>query len=308
VNFSIRQVRYFIAAAETGQFSAAAAKVHVTQAAIASSIRQLEQAVGVELFTRHHASGVSLTVDGHRFLQHAYHIVGAVNEALRDPGLIRRELRGRLRVVASHSILGSYVVPAVARFIKAYPGIDVALIEMVRPRAEQALLSQRADVGLLWLDNVRRDGALQTQALTRSRRQVWLPALHPLLQNRGIALRDLAGLPYGLLAMDETPRSTLQFMRRAGVEPQVRYRVTSLEALRSLVANGLAVTVLADVGYRPFSSEGLRIEARPLADAIPPIEIGLVRRGGSEPCDALREFMLFMQLTFGGGSVGVREG
>jgi DNA-binding transcriptional LysR family regulator len=87
VNFSFRQVRYFIAAAEAGQFAAAAAKVHVTHAAIAASIRQLEQAMGVELFARHHASGVSLTVDGHRFLQHAYHIVGAVQAALRDPEL-----------------------------------------------------------------------------------------------------------------------------------------------------------------------------------------------------------------------------
>lgn len=306
VNFSIRQVRYFIAAAEAGQFAAAAAKVHVTQAAIASSIRQLEQALGLELFTRHHASGVSLTVDGHRFLQHAHQIVGAVHAALRDPDLAQREVVGKLRVVASHSILGSYVVPAIARFVKAYPAVDLDLVEMVRPRAEQALRDGRADAGLLWLDNVQGHAGLEALALTRSRRQLWLPAAHPLLERRGIALRDLAGLPYGLFSMDETPRSTLRFMRAAGVEPQVRYRVTSLEALRSLVAQGLAVTVLADVAYRPFSSEGLRIEARPLTDAIPPIEIGLVRHTEAESNSALREFAQFMQLSFGGGSVGAR--
>lgn len=304
MNFSFRQVRYFIAAAEAGQFAAAAAKVHVTHAAIAASIRQLEQALGVELFARHHASGVSLTVDGHRFLQHAYHIVGAVQAALRDPELAPGEVRGRLRVVATHSILGSYVVPAIARFVKAYPGVDVALTEKARPRAELALRRGLADVGLLWLDNVDDEDGLQSLALTRSRRQLWLPASHPLLDRRAIALKDIADLPYAMFAMDETPRSTLRFMRRAGVEPRVRYRVTSLEALRSLVAQGLAVTVLSDVGYRPFSSEGLRIEVRPLTDAIPPIEIGLVRRRDAATSEALREFTQFMQMTFGGGSVG----
>lgn len=82
--------------------------------------------------------------------------------------------------------------------------------------------------------------------------------------------------------------------------------MTAIEALRSLVAHGLAVTILSDVAYRPFSSEGLRIETRPLLDALPAIEIGLAwdpKREQSAPVGALRAFM---QLTFGGPGSGVK--
>lgn len=303
---SLKQIEYFLAAAETGQFSAAAAKVHVTQTAVTAAIRQLEDALGVQLFTRHHATGVSLTVDGQKFLQHAYTISSAVNAALRDPGLIPQQVSGRLRVGASHSILSSYIVPAVARFIRAYPEVDLELLELERARIERRLVGGRLDVGVLWLANLEDTEALETAPLTRSRRQLWLPALHPLLDKRGIALPDVARLPYVLYEMDETPQNTERFMQAAGVAPDIRYRVTSIEAVRSLVAQGLAVTVLADVAYRPFSSEGLRIEARPLVDALPPIEIGLAWAADRLPSNAEQAFRLFMQLTFGGPGAGIK--
>ena len=303
---SLKQIGYFLAAAETGQFSAAAAKAHVTQTAITAAIRQLEETLGVQLFARHHATGVSLTVDGQKFLQHAYAISAAVNAALRDPGLTPQQVSGRLRVGASHSMLGSYIVPAVARFMRAYPEVDLQLIEMERERIEQRLIAGRIDIGVLWLARLDHRDALHTVCLTHSRRQLWLPALHPLLEKRDIALSDLANLPYVLYGMDETPQNTGDFMRAAGVEPDVRYRVTSIEAVRSLVAQGLAVTVLADVAYRPFSSEGLRIEARPITDTLPPIEIGLASKQGREPSAAENAFSLFMQLTFGGPGAGIR--
>src|SRR5438445_10383096 len=112
MQISLKQIQYFLAAAETGQFSAAATKVHVTQTAITAAIKELERALGVALFLRHHASGVSLTVDGQKFLHHAYSIAAAVNSALQDPGLIRQNVSGKVRVGATPSILALYVIPA----------------------------------------------------------------------------------------------------------------------------------------------------------------------------------------------------
>ena len=306
MQISLKQIQYFLAAAETGQFSAAAAKVHVTQTAITAAMKELESALGVALFHRQHASGVSLTIDGQKFLQHAYNISAAVNSAVHDPGLVRQNIAGTVRVGATHSMLGNYVVPAIARFVRAYPQVDLQVVEYERPALEQALRSGEADVGFAWLANLESPQDFATLPLTRSRRQLWLCANHPLLQKRSIAMADIHQLPYVLYNMDETPRNTLLFWRHAGLEPNIRYRVTSMEALRSLVAQGLAVTILSDVTYRPFSSEGLRIETRPLLDGLPAIEIGLVwdaRRELPAPVEALRTFM---QLTFGGPGSGVK--
>lgn len=204
MSFSLKQIQYFLAATETRQFSTAAAKAHVTQTAITSAIEELESELGVTLFQRHHASGVSLTLD------------------------------------------------------------------------------------------------LATATLTRSRRQLWLSANHTLLSQRVIVLSDVQQLPYVLYDQDETPRNTLLFWEQFGLEPDIRYRVTSIEALRSLVAQGLAVTILSDVIYRPFSSEGLRIERRPLFEGLPPIEIGLVWPAERGLTGAVAAFSSFMQLTLDG--------
>jgi DNA-binding transcriptional LysR family regulator len=303
---TLRQIQYFIAAAESGQFSAAAAKVRVTQTAITAAIKELESALGLKLFHRQHATGVSLTADGQKFLQHAYNIAAAVNSAVHDPGLTRQNVEGRVRLGATHSILGSYLVPAIARFVLAYPLVNLEVVELERPALERALLKGEVDIGAAWLENLESTAALATAALTRSRRQLWLCANHPLLEKRGITLTDLRGLPYVLYDQDETPRNTLLFWQRFGLEPNIRYRVTSIEALRSLVAQGLAVTILSDVIYRPFSSEGARIETRSVLDGLPAIEIGLAWDATREQLAAVDVFRMFMQLTFGGPGAGVK--
>jgi len=307
MQITLKQVQYFLAAAESGQFSAAAAKAHVTQTAITAAIKELESALGLRLFNRHHASGVSLTVDGQRFLQHAQSITAAVNAALKDPGLLRQDVAGTIRLGTTHSILGSYIVPTLAGFMRAYPLVELEVLELARPALERALLTEKVDIGVAWLENLE-STALTTAPLTRSRRQLWLCANHPLLQKRGIVLKDVCELPYALYGSDETPRNTLLFWQKAGLSPNIRYRVTSIEAIRSLVAQGLAVTVLSDVIYRPFSSEGLRIETRPLVDALPAIEIGLAWDAEREQSAAVAAFASFALQTFAGAGTRATSG
>jgi len=302
---TLRQIEYFLAAAESGQFSAAAAKVSVTQTAITAAIKELESVVGLQLFERHHAAGVSLTPDGQKFLHHAQSITAAVNAALRDPGLLPQNISGRVRLAATHSILGSYIVPAIARFVQTYPFVELEVLELERPVLERALLDGKVDIGVAWLENLK-SPRLSSTPLTRSRRQLWLCADHPLLQKRHISLSDVQQFPYVLYELDETPKNTLIFWRKFKLEPNIRYRVSSIEALRSLVAQGLAVAILADVSYRPFSSEGLRIETRPLLDGLPAIEIGLTRDPKRMPTAATDAFCTLMQLTFGGPGAGLK--
>lgn len=306
MQFSLRQINYFLAAAETGQFSAAATKMHVTQTAITGAIKDLEGVLGVALFTRHHASGVSLTLDGQKFLHHAYSISAAVNSALHDPGLIRQNATGKVRVGATPAVLSLYLVPAIARFARAYPQIELEVEEFERPDLEVAIQQGRVDLGGAWLANLGNPEELDMVALTRARRQLWLPASHALLSKRSIALADVAPLPYVLYTDDETPRNTLRFWQSSGLQPNIKYRVSSLEALRSLVAQGLGVSIVSDPAYRPFAMEGLRIETRPLDDGLPSIEIGLTWSSRRPMTPAAEIYKTFMQLTFGGVRSGVR--
>src|SRR5882672_4779214 len=97
---SLRQLRYFVAAAETGQFAMAAARAHVTQSAITNAVQLLEQQLGVRLFERL-PRGVVLTAEGHSFLQRVRHVLESLQDAVREPGFQMHSLGGIVRAGAS---------------------------------------------------------------------------------------------------------------------------------------------------------------------------------------------------------------
>ena len=80
---TLRQIRHFIAVAETGSISAAAQAVYISQSTLTLAIQQLEQEIGVTLFNRH-AKGMSLTHQGHQFLRQAHLILATVDNAKRS--------------------------------------------------------------------------------------------------------------------------------------------------------------------------------------------------------------------------------
>ncbi|MDX1575667.1 MAG: LysR family transcriptional regulator, partial [Kiloniellales bacterium] len=71
MTYTLKQLRYFAAAGETGSVTKAAALVHVSQPSISAAIAHLEQVFGLQLFIRHHAHGLSLTPAGRRLLGEA---------------------------------------------------------------------------------------------------------------------------------------------------------------------------------------------------------------------------------------------
>ena len=81
---SFRQIRYFIATADAGKVSLAAADPNVSQSAISAAIKGFEDELETHLFEQP-ASGVTLICEGHQFLQHARNIIAAVSEATRAP-------------------------------------------------------------------------------------------------------------------------------------------------------------------------------------------------------------------------------
>jgi DNA-binding transcriptional LysR family regulator len=101
MTLTFRQVRHFIATAETGRVSAAAAALNVTQSTVTASIKALEAELGRKLFDRH-SNGVSLTSDGQQFLQRARAIEASVSDAMRGP---HRRLFPTAAIVALLAIL-----------------------------------------------------------------------------------------------------------------------------------------------------------------------------------------------------------
>ena len=80
LRYSLRQLRYFVVTAETLSFTAAAKRLHISQPSISTALADLESSFGVQLFIRHHASGLSLTQAGRDLLGQARNLLKIAEE------------------------------------------------------------------------------------------------------------------------------------------------------------------------------------------------------------------------------------
>lgn len=297
---SIRQVRYFIAAAETGQISHAAMEMNISQSAVTAAIQALEGRLGVRLLDRSSA-GVSLTPEGARFLNHARAIAAAVDDAVRSPLGQDSRVSGLLRLAVTYTVAGYFMARHFARFRRAYPGITVEMVELPRSAIETGLADGHIDTAVMLVSNIEGESALGHETLFRSRRRLWLPAEHPLLASDRIGLADVAREPYIMLTVDEASATARRYWTQAGLRPNVTFATSSVEAVRSMVAGGMGVTILSDMVYRPWSLEGQRIELRTLADEVPSMDVGLAWNRRRPLPDAAQVFRAFMSVAMGGG-------
>ena len=296
---TLKQIKYFRAVAETGQVSEAARHLNISQSAVTLAIKDLEGELGTPLLERRQA-GMALTVSGQRFLGHARGIEAAVTDAVRSVKDDRQAVRGTMRLAVSYTVSGYLLFPILARFRRMYPSVEVVLTEAARASVEEMVATHTADLGVLLVSNLADPTAVRARPILESPRRLWLPEGHRLASRAEVALPDVAALPYVYLMADEADRSTQRYWEAAGLAPTVVFRTESLEAVRSMVATGAAVTILSDLVYRPWSLDGGRVERRPLSPVPPPMEVGIIWRADHEVSSVEDRFIeLFAEAAAG---------
>ena len=152
-SLNIRHMRVFVAVAEQGSFSAAAAALGLGSPAITATIRQFEDVTGAALFdrtTRH----VSLTVTGERFLPIARRLIGDFEEALGDLDALSRGIGGKIRIAAAPSVLTRILPGVIRHFVAAHPDARLRLDEMNAGEVHEAVANGVVDFGIAgeWQD------------------------------------------------------------------------------------------------------------------------------------------------------------
>jgi DNA-binding transcriptional LysR family regulator len=291
---TLRQFRYFIAAATSGQFSTAAVSAHVSQSAITSAVQSLENQLKVRLFERL-PHGVVLTPEGQVFFHHARHVMDSVNDAMRHASLLPQTATGTIRLAATYTVLGYFLPDLLGRFKRSFPQVEIDLVDMDRSALEKALADQTIDLGIGLLSNIDSGQRYGQRLLVRSRRRVWVAANHALARQAVVSLQEIAECPYILLTVDDADVAAMRHWGADGAKLKVAMRTSSLEALRGLVAYGFGVSILSDLVYRPWSLEGKKIVAVPIGDAIAPMDVGLLWPASKEPTglvDTFRQFLI----------------
>lgn len=278
--FTLRQLQFFVAAAEAGSVSGAARALSISQSSVTEAIRSLEDDLGVSLFDRQ-ARGLLITHKGSAFLRHARKILADVASARSAFQAEAEAATGRLSLGVTSLVAGYVLSDILTRYRRAFPQIELNVIEDNGDYLQHLLIGGELDVAVLLTSSVKDRLALNVETLLVSPYRLWLPLGHPLAQQESITLEELAGQPLIQLMVDEIEESTRSLTAALPVKPQITFRTRSVEAVRSLVATGAGLAILPSLVYRPWSLEGDRIEIRDVSGDLPTVQVGLAWRKGA---------------------------
>jgi DNA-binding transcriptional LysR family regulator len=278
--FTLRQLQFFVAAAEAGSVSGAARALSISQSSVTEAILSLEGDLGVSLFDRQ-ARGLLITQRGTAFLRHARKILADVATARSAFQSEAEAATGRLSLGVTSLVAGYVLSDILARYRRAFPQIELNVVEDNGDYLQHLLIGGELDVAVLLTSSVKDRLALNVETLLVSPYRLWLPLGHPLAQQETITLEELAGQPLIQLMVDEIEGETRRLTAAMPVKPEMAFRTRSVEAVRSLVATGAGLAILPSLVYRPWSLEGDRIETRDVSGDLPSVQVGLAWRKGA---------------------------
>jgi len=238
----LHQLRYFCAVAETGSFSRAAERTHVSQPSLSQQILKLEGELGARLFDRLGRS-VRLTEVGKTFLPRARSVLRELEAARGDVVESKDSISGQVTVGVIPTVAPYFLPPVLAAFSKRFAESAVIVVEEITPVLLERLRASAIDIAVLALPV--RGHEFESLPLLTERFFAALPKKHPLARRSTIALRDLRKEPFLLLRDGHCFReNAIAACDRARVSPQVVFESGQFSSLLGLVGAGVGVSLV----------------------------------------------------------------
>lgn len=244
----LRHLRYFVAVAEAEHFGKAAAQLHVSQSPLSRQIAQLEEEVGVALFTPV-GRGVKLTPAGRSFLEGAKATLARAALAIEDARATAEGRIGTIVIGFEGGLAYTGLLPKVMSLFRArHPCVQVRLQPLPSEEQTVALHEGRISVGYGY-SPVDDDPLVRSRVLFRDRLGVVLPKDHRLASRRTLRLADLKNERFiwppraqGPLLYD----AVVSAFRAHGQPLLIGREEVDGEALLTLVASGEGLTFFSE--------------------------------------------------------------
>jgi DNA-binding transcriptional LysR family regulator len=261
---NLHQLRVFCEVANARSFTAAAAKLHLTQPATTWQVKRLEEAYGVRLLDRA-GKRIALTEEGKVLLDFAGRLLRLAKEtdgALAD---LRGLPMGALRVDATY-IVGDYYLPGLLEALhRQHPGLAFQIGIGNSSQVIENTLARRNDIGICAHDPVH--PKLEARRILTDVLVAVVGPTHAFARRRGIALRELAGQPLILREQGSSPRRTIDdILARRGITPRVVVESASTPIIKRFAANGAGIGILSERVVARELEEGL-LRLVPFKDA-----------------------------------------
>ncbi|TQV68208.1 LysR substrate-binding domain-containing protein [Denitrobaculum tricleocarpae] len=288
MRFTLRQLEYFVAAGETESITRASERTSISQPSISTAISQLEKELGVQLFVRHHAQGLSLTPAGRRLLREAKALLEQAEGLYHLADEVSGQLRGSLSIGCLVT-LAPMIIPALSHsFATAFPEAELRAGEA----DQEALLERlrRAEIDAAITYDLQIPNDITFRPLVSLPPHVLVSDGHPLAGRDQVQLAELAPEPLILLDLPISREYFLAMFMREGLEPNIGARSAQQEVVRTMVANGQGYS-LANI--RPRSDQamdGRKLVRLPLSGDYRPMTIGIATAAQITPSRLLSAF------------------
>ncbi|NIB41081.1 LysR family transcriptional regulator [Pseudomaricurvus alkylphenolicus] len=284
MRYTLKQLRYCLAAAQSNSVTRAAEQMNVSQPSISAAISHLEDTFNIQIFIRHHAQGLSLTPAGRRLIQEATRFMNQAESLESYAKELGDSVTGNLDVGCISTVAAIAMPNLMRTFYFKFPGASINCLDGNQEQLFEGLQDGRFELAMTY--DLQLDNCYRFEPLVQLPAYAILPLDHPLAESEQLSLTELAGHPMVMLDLPLSREYFRSLFLSVGKEPKIAYRAKSLEMVRSLVGNGFGYS-LANVhlhhsmarqeSYAGVSAvDGTRYRSIPLSDELLPLRFGMI--------------------------------
>ncbi|MBX5857239.1 LysR family transcriptional regulator [Pseudomonas aeruginosa] len=285
----LRHLRRFLVLAEELHFTRAAVRLHMEQPPLSRAIKELEDELGVALFSRNRR-GTRLSTAGVVFLKDVRKLFDVLEQARENARAAAAGLLGRIHIAISDGAIDQRLSLLLARSRAEEPEVEIRVSEVSLSEQLRGLRSGDFAIGFAHTGDVE-EGIISEPVWTDSL-VVVLPARHPLLSHRAVPLEELAYHPLVLgdpIICEGFSRELVQLFSVLQREPKVVEHVLSVSMMLTLVGAGYGIGITTSTKTTACTRSDVVI--RPLAMESPAISTYLLRLKADHISDPLERFI-----------------
>lgn len=289
MRFTLKQISYFVATAETGSITLASERVSISQPSISSAITALEDAFGIQLFIRHHAQGLSLTSEGQRFLREAQALLVQAEEVQNAASFISTKIGGLIEVGCLSTLFPLAIPELLSVFRKRHPAVKVNA--QAGNQTELFDMMRNGRIALLITYDMNLPLDCEFTPLAPLPPYAFVGATHRFARRRTISLKELEGEEFWLLDLPMSRDYFLSLFRQTGLTPNIVGRYAYIEIIRSLVARGEGYGLANTQPKNQTTLDGHKLSYLMLEDKLPPLMYGVVTLKGARLTPTVEAFI-----------------
>lgn len=295
IRYSFKHLSYFVAAAELKSTSAAARSLHVSQPSVSAAIQHLEALFGHTLVIRHKGQGITPTPHGRQLMKKAKQILELANNLHTEND---DELAGSV-VLGCFVDISPYYLPVIINELQGlHPKIHLRIINDELRNIPPLLKHGELDMAITY--DLLPEAGIIHEHLQTIIPQAMLPENHRLAKLSSIPLQELLKEPLIICDAPHSGNFLVNVLNGLGLTSRIAHNVQTFELQRSMVANGLGVSLVYTRPKCSKSYDGKELVFRPLTEILPAQNLVLARNSLSELtpvtravlrliCDKLRE-------------------